>query len=107
MREPMDKDLYSRLVAELSTVGSVPGVRMSDVIELPDTLVHFINWIVRNQSVTLMDVAGYLRRDRSTTFSLLDTMVKKGYLEMVDAGGEKRYRVHTTSLYARRVPRNV
>jgi predicted transcriptional regulator of viral defense system len=103
----MDKDLYSRLVTELSQVGSVPGVRMSDVLELPDTLVHFINWIVRNQTVDISEVASYLRRDRSATRSLLETMVKKGYLELIDAGGEKRYRVHTTSLFARRVPRDV
>jgi predicted transcriptional regulator len=103
----MNEDLRKRLLLDLDSVATRAGLRMSDVLELPDTLCQFVNWMLRNNGVSLAEVGNYLDQDHSTSLLVLRKMVKKGFIKKIKKEGKVYYQVRTDSVATHRISYDV
>ncbi len=69
------------------------GLRMTDVLQLPDPLRETITWMIRKREVRLADLAERLQQDEAAARSTLADLVARGYLWETRVDGETRYRV--------------
>lgn len=67
------------------------GLSMGDILALPVRQRRIANWMIRKKECTLPEAAEYLAEDEATTKNELDTLVKQGYLQEVQAAGTSRY----------------
>lgn len=102
----MDEGLLRRLEQELQAHEKVAGLTMADVLALPDTLRTLINWMLRQNQVSLDEVMVQLGQDQARTQSTIDALVDKGFVRPVEIQGETNYKVQMAPQAKRSVPSN-
>ena len=93
---------FDRLQSELAACQRVTSVTPADLLGLPPELRRLLNAVTRQGDMSPAEIASQLNTPPTQVGGLLDTLVDKGYLKAVEAGGETRYR---TSLGRKRAPK--
>ena len=94
----MGQCLYETLVSELGAVAPIPGLLMTDILDLPDAIRQVVRWILRQKYVSLPELAAYLGIDNDTTLSVIEMLTQKGFLEESKETKNKQYRIRTSTI---------
>jgi predicted transcriptional regulator len=94
-----------------------PGTKtMADLLFLPDPERGLMNWLLRQRSASLTEVATYLAGDETTSAecnlegnarSLLEKLAAEGFLQTTESEGQIRYQPCLASRRGRQVPSNI
>ncbi len=89
----MGKGLFGRLQGELDAREKSPGLSMGDILELEEPLSGLVNWMMRQQQVSLEGIQGFLKQDQATAQKLLQELIDKGFVREIEKGGVTYYRI--------------
>ncbi len=96
--------LFNRLQGELDAREQSPGLRMSDLLTLPEPLAGLLNWMIRQVQVGLDDVAAFLQRDEEEARTVLAGLREKGFVREIEMRGMTTYRVRLAPKRGRKMP---
>ncbi len=99
--------LFGRLQDEMNAREVSPGLTMSDILTMPDSLSRLINWMMRQGQVDLPAVAGFMGEDERNAKSMLTNLMAKGFVREIDLHGSTLYRVRLAPKKARKMPSNL
>ncbi|PYN97740.1 MAG: hypothetical protein DMD91_16735 [Candidatus Rokuibacteriota bacterium] len=102
-----DDAAFERLCRELEAWEGASELTMTDVLNLPESLRHLVNWVLRAGHVSVRELATHLGQDEAVTASLLGDLSRKGLVAGLDVAGETRYHVRTRDRRSRGVSSNV
>ena len=74
-----------------ATPEQIPTPTIADVLTLPNGERRLVNWLVRQQSATLSEIAAYISQDESSTQTVLEGLTKQGFVGQVDQNGQAHY----------------
>ncbi len=86
------------------------GLQMADVLTLPDSLRHLINWMMRQGEVSLAEVVAQIGQGEEVGRALLEDLVEQGFVQEVGGrggparSGETRYRIRFAARRGRQLP---
>ncbi len=103
----MSKGLFDRVQGELDAREKSPGLQMSDLLTMPDAPSRLLNWVIRQQQVTLADAVTFLAQDEKQTRELLDDLCGKGYMREIEMHGVTQYRIRLAPKRGRALPSNL
>jgi hypothetical protein len=68
-----------------------PTPTIADVLTLPNVERRLVNWLVRQQSATVDEIAAYIAQAESSTQDILKELARKGFVAQVDQDGQIQY----------------
>ncbi|MBW4445054.1 MAG: hypothetical protein KME10_28455 [Plectolyngbya sp. WJT66-NPBG17] len=89
---------------------------MADLLFLPDLERGLMNWLLRQRSASLNEVANYLAKDEATSLecnlkgsarSLLEKLAAEGFLQATESEGQICYQPCLASRRGRQVPSTI
>ncbi|MCC5666871.1 hypothetical protein LC653_23990 [Nostoc sp. CHAB 5784] len=87
--------------AERQSNQQVSDLEMADILALPDSERQIVLWMLQTaEAVSLSEVAAYIGEDQEVTFTMLDYLVQRSFLQLLEGEGEPSYRIrfrHETS----------
>jgi len=87
------KGMFDRLEDELDARELSLGLKMTDLLMLPETLGDLLNWMIREEQVTLGKVIAFVGQDEATAHILLNEGLARGYVREIEMHGVLYYRV--------------
>jgi DNA-binding MarR family transcriptional regulator len=99
--------LFDRLQSEIETRQQVEGITPADLLDISPELRRIINMILRQGEMSLTEIVLQLDMRPSEVKGLLDTLIKKGYLNVFEVKGEQRYKTFLARKRGREVPLNI
>lgn len=69
----------------------IPTPTIADVLTLPNVERRLVNWLVRQQSATLSEIAAYISQDETSTQVVLEGLIKDGFVARVSQDGQVHY----------------
>lgn len=103
----MGKGLFDRLQRELEAREKSPGLVMSDLLTLPDALRDLLNWMIRQDQVTLADMTDFLGQDEASAREILADLLDKGLIRGIEIRGVTHYRVRLAPKRGGALPSNL
>ena len=103
----MDEGLFNRLQGESEARERSEGLKMSDLLDLPEPLSRLLNWMMRQGHVTLADVTAFLGEDEAHTRAILTGLCDKGFVREVEIHGLTQYGVRLAPRRGRALPSNL
>ncbi len=94
--------LFGRLQGEINAREISPGLSMSDILAMPETLGRLVNWMMRQGQVDLPGVAGFLGQDENAANKTLKSLIAKGFVRELDIRGSTFYRIRLAPKRARK-----
>lgn len=83
------------------------GLRVVDVLTLPDALRQLVTWITRRGEVSLADVAAHSGQSTDAARTSLDTLEAQGFVQRIEGKPEPRYRTLLAPKRGRQLPRDI
>lgn len=74
-----------------SASAKLAGLRMLDLLTLPDPQRQTLNWMLRQGSVTLAQIATQTGQDNEQVNAFLASLVERGFVKITETDGEIRY----------------
>lgn len=85
-----------------------PSTRtMADLLFLPDIERSLMNWLLRQQSATLAEVAAHLNNTETVAQHLLTELTNQGFVQLVEQADQPYYQPKLTIRKGRKVPTNI
>jgi predicted transcriptional regulator len=84
-----------------------PTRTMADLLFLPETERSLMNWLLRQQSATLAEVAAHLNQPEAMARNLLQELLNQGFIQVVESADEPQYRPKMAIRKGRKVPTNL
>lgn len=85
-----------------------PGTKtMADLLFLPELERGLMNWLLRQRSASLAEVATYLAETEEIARSHLEKLTTEGFLQSTEAEGGLSYQPCLASRRGRQVPSNI
>lgn len=103
----MDKGLFNRVQGELKAREQSPGLRMSDLLAMPEPECSLLNWMIRQRQVELSDVTAFLGQDETHTRTILADLRNEGYIREIEIRGVTTYRVRLAPKRGGALPANL
>jgi predicted HTH transcriptional regulator len=103
----LSKSLFDRLEGELKAREQQLGLRLSDLLMLPDDIRCLLNWMIRKGQVSLEEVRVFLGNDDAAARRLLADVQDRGYVREIELRGNLFYRVRLAPKRGREVPPNL
>ncbi len=103
----MGSGLFGRLEQELDAREKTPGLSMSDVLTLPDTLRRLVNWMIRERQVEVEAAVAYMGQSEAEIRALLADMIEKGYVTQFEMRGTTYFRVRLAPKKGREIPLDI
>jgi len=100
----MDKGVFGRLQSELDARTKAAGLSMADILALPDTPRSLVSWMLRQEEVSLQQLAAHVGHDEATTHAMVAGLVESGLVRELHLKGEQRYRVRLAPRKQRGLP---
>jgi IclR helix-turn-helix domain len=82
-----------RRAGQVEPSAPLAGLRMSDLMLLPDEWRRILRWLVRQREGSLEGIAAGLEMEQATTLALLERLMSEGYAQRTGTGASARYRV--------------
>lgn len=83
--------MFNRLKVELDARKQSLGLRMGDLITLPDGLRNLLSWMIRKKQVSLADIIEFVGNDERAAKDLLAEALSKGYVREIEMRGVTSY----------------
>lgn len=99
--------LFDRLQSEMASRQKASGLNMADILTLPDAERKLFNWMMRQDDVSLKEVAAQSGQDEASTRSEMASLVEKGFVRELQIRGEVRYRVRLAPKRGKDIPLNI
>ncbi len=93
----MSEIIFQQLQADLKKTKPVAGLVMGEILNMPDTLRQFINWLLRNKGANLQEIADYIGEPIDNVQPWVDDMLVRGLIERLSILETEYYRVRTRS----------
>lgn len=90
-------DVYKRLWDELNSQNLQEGFSSVDLLNLPPTLASLIGKIMRNNGITLNELAAEVHQPPEIAQKILDKLLEKGYLQEFIRQDQVLYKTKFTS----------
>ena len=103
----MGKGLFNRLEGELEAREQSLGLRMADLLTLPEALGALLTWMIRQGQVSLADVVAFVGQDETSARARLAEALDKGYVREIEMRGVTYYRVRLAPKRGRELPENL
>jgi hypothetical protein len=87
----LSKGLFDRLEDELEAREQQLGLKMSELLTLPEDLCHVLQWMIRKGQASLSEITTFLGQDEAAARALLDEAQVREYLREVELRGETHY----------------
>jgi DNA-binding MarR family transcriptional regulator len=100
----MDKGVFGRLQSELDARTKAAGLSMADILALPDTPRSLVSWMLRQENVSLQELAARVGHDQATTQAIVADLVEQGFVREINLKGEHRYHVRLAPKKKRDLP---
>ncbi|MBD1845591.1 hypothetical protein H6F89_19695 [Cyanobacteria bacterium FACHB-63] len=85
-----------------------PGTKtMADLLFLPELERGLMNWLLRQRSASLSEVANYLAEDEAIARSHLEKLAAEGFLQSTESEGHVCYQPCLASRRGRQVPSTI
>ena len=81
-----------------------PERTMADVLALPEDLRTIMDYLIEQGESELAEVAAHIGQDETSTRALLTDLIEKGFVHVMLAGSQNRYRVRLVSRRRSRLP---
>ena len=107
-----DDDLDALLTGALQGrrsrgAGISPGLRVSDILTMPEEQQTVVNWLIRHYEATPADLADQIDQTLAQVQTHLDELLGLGYVYTVDRDGRHYYRVKLAPKSGRQMPTDV
>jgi predicted transcriptional regulator len=86
---------------------SAPSRTTADLLFLPDVERSIVNWLLRQQGATLLEISAHIAQDLESTQVLLNELIAQGYLRLINQAEEVQYQPHLLSRKGRQVPNKI
>jgi len=88
------------------------GLSMADVFALPDSQQQIVTWMTREgmtgqETVSLADVATHTGQSEAMARTMLNALVKQGFIQELEVEGEARYRPRLVARRGRQLPEDI
>ncbi len=83
------------------------GLGIAEALALPDALRQLVTWMMRQGDVGLADVMRHTAQDESSTRTMLNTLVKQGFVQATEAHGGSSYRVRLALRRGRKIAEDI
>jgi hypothetical protein len=103
----LSKGLFNRLEGELEAREQSLGLKMADLLTLPEGLSGLLNWMIRKGQVSLADICAFLGQDEASVHSVLADLMARGYVREIDLHEGLFYRVRLAPKRGRALPANL
>jgi predicted transcriptional regulator len=100
----MGKGVFGWLQSELDAREKAAGLSMADILALPDTPRRLVSWMLRQEEVSLQQLAAYVGHDEATTHAMVAGLVENGLVRELHLKGKQRYRVRLAPRKQRDMP---
>ncbi len=100
----MSEGLFRRLEGEVQAREQSPGLRMSDLLALPEPVCSLLNWMLRQTQVSPGEVANWLGKDEAQAREVLADLLGKGFIREIEIRGVMTYRVRLAPKRGRALP---
>ncbi|WP_375502491.1 hypothetical protein [uncultured Nostoc sp.] len=81
--------------AERQNNQQVSGLEIADILALPDSERQIVLWMLQTaEAVSLSEVAAYIGEDQEVTFTMLDYLVQRSFLQLLLGESEPSYKIH-------------
>lgn len=80
---------------------------MADLLFLPESERSIMNWLLRQQSVSLAEVSKQFMQDELAAQTTLDKLVAQGFVRSVEVNGQMQYQPCLTSRRGRQVSTSI
>lgn len=84
-----------------------PTRTMADLLFLPETERGLMNWLLRQKSASLAEVAAQLMQDEAIAQTALDELIAQGFVRSVEINSQMQYQPCLTSRRGRQVSTNI
>lgn len=84
-----------------------PGLRVADILTLPEDQQAVVNWLIRHYEATPTDLANHLEQTLDEVQAHLADLLGQGYLYTLDRQGQSYYRVKLAPKSGRQTPTDV
>jgi hypothetical protein len=85
--------MFDRLEGELAARERSPGLRMSDLLVLPEPQGSLLRWMIRQVQVRPEEVIAFLGGDEQAARALLAQLCDQGFVREIEIRGATQYRV--------------
>ncbi len=100
----MSKGLFDRLDGELEAREQSLGLKMADLLALPEPLSELLGWMIRKGQANLADVSAFLGMDETCARTLLADAMSLGYVREIELPEATYYRVRLAPKRGRELP---
>ncbi len=83
------------------------GLHLADVMTLPETVVQFIHWMMRQGEVSLGQVMAHTELSEEAAREMLSGLMEQGFVREVELENEIGYRAQFAPKRGRKVPKNI
>lgn len=83
------------------------GLDMAEALALPESLRQLVTWMMRHGDVSLVDAMRHTAQDEGTTRTMLDTLVKQGFVQATEVGDGSSYRIRLAARRGRKVSEEI
>lgn len=101
------QELLQQLRTESLNLIETSGLSLADILILPDSLRQLVNWIMRYQEVSVVEVATHLNEEEGVALTMLESLVAQGFLLKRNVRGKHRYRLRLAPKQKRNLPEKI
>jgi len=83
------------------------GLDTAEALALPDSLRQLVTWMMRRGDVSLADAMRHTAQDEGTTRTMLNTLVKQGFVHAVEADDGSSYRIRLAMKRGRKISEEI
>jgi predicted transcriptional regulator len=83
------------------------GLRMTDLLTLPDAMRQIVTWMMRQGPVSPAEVAAHIGQDEETAHTTLEALVEQGFVGRTEVEGKTRYRAQLAHRRGRELPQEI
>lgn len=101
------QELLQQLRTESFDLIEPAGLSLTDILILPDSLRQLVNWIMRYQEVSVVEVAAHIDEEEDVAHTMLESLVAQGLLSKRNVRGKYRYRLRLAPKQKRNLPEKI
>lgn len=101
------QELLKQLRTESLDLIETAGLSLADILILPDSLRQLVNWIMRYQEVSVIEVAAHIDEDEDVAHTMLESLLTQGFLSKRKVRGKFCYRLRLAPKQKRQLPEKI
>ncbi len=83
------------------------GLSLAEAFTLPDSQRRLINWLMRQETVSLAEVTAHSDQSEDETRTMLNTLIEQGFIRETEVEGQPHYQVRLAPRRGRQLPEDI